>query len=181
MKKKTYILGDGLKLGNQILRKKEYEELNKLGTLDIYNPWMNEEINDKTKEPTAEEIFRQDTERILEAEIIVADADNDSVGSSVEIGQIWGVNYMLDRLEDALLNSNSDEEFGKAVRGIMREIPKKQLFWQCTDVRNVPGLTETGLRRSYSLNQYLYGCLLATGGEERKFEDILEELKQLDK
>jgi nucleoside 2-deoxyribosyltransferase len=183
--KKAYILGDGLKLGNQMLRKVEYDTLNALGTLDIYNPWMNKDINDKTKKPTAENIFKQDTDRIMEAEIIVADVDNDSVGSSVEIGQIWGVNHVLNKLKDIFelsaretAKEDSDAFIADGVMKLLEEIPTKKVLWQCTDIRNVPGSNETGLRRSYSINQYLYGCLLSMTDEVRTFDEIVETIKE---
>lgn len=174
--KKAYLLGDGLKKGNQILRNMERTALNELGTLEPYNPWDQKDINDKRNNPTAEAIFKKDTEAILQSEIIVADADNDSVGSTCEIGQIWGLNYMHKRIKEIMDSTKDDSELRDKLEALLEEVPYKEVYWQCTDVRNVD-TTESGLRRSYSLNQYLYGCLLDLAGEDKTFEEILEILK----
>lgn len=183
-KKKTYILGDGLKLGNKMLRMWEYKKLKELDSLDIYNPWLQEDINDKTKNPTAEAIFDKDTNAILESEVIVADVDNDSVGSVCEIGIIWGINYMLNQLHDILnrasdfeLETDRNKKIREELEALLKRIPYKHVYWHCSDIRNVPGATETGLRRSYSLNQYLYGCLLDMAGDAKTFDQILQELR----
>lgn len=175
--KKGYLLGDGLKKGNQMLRKLEKEQIAALGTVELFSPWEQKDINDKRNNPTAEMIFAKDTEAILKSEIIVADADNDSVGSTTEIGMIWGLNHLLNKLEEAKEQTTNEIDFADAVSDIMREIPKKKLYWHNSDIRNVE-TTESGLRRSFSLNQFLYGCLLDVSGEEKTFEDILKELSE---
>src|SRR5699024_12719460 len=43
------------------------------------------------------------------------------------------------------------------------------VYWHNSDIRNVEGIKEEGLRRSYSLNQYLHGCLLDMSGEHKFF------------
>jgi nucleoside 2-deoxyribosyltransferase len=176
-KKPAYLLGDGLKRGNQMLRAIERDRLNKLGTMDLFNPWDQKDINDKSKNPTAEMIFEKDTNAILKSEIIVADADNDSVGSTCEIGLIWGVNHILNKLWEIDKESTSDREFTLRVQALMAEIPVKQVYWQTNDVRHTQ-IEERGMRRSFSINQYLYGCLLDLAGPERTFDEIIEKLQK---
>ncbi|MGM0846869.1 MAG: hypothetical protein ACQEUT_18075 [Bacillota bacterium] len=177
VKVKGYLLGDGLKKGNQMLRKMEKDAINKLGTIELFNPW-DQPINDKSKAPTAEMIFSTDTKAILDSEIIVCDADNNSVGSTTEIGQIWGLNFMLGKLHEILLSSESDKEVADNLEALLQEIPMKKLYWQHTDIRHTD-IKESGMRRSHSINQYLYGCLLDVAGDVMDFEDILEELKKV--
>jgi nucleoside 2-deoxyribosyltransferase len=177
---KVYLAGDGLKRGNQILRNMERDAINQIEGIELFNPWDDKEINDKSKNPQAEQIFAKDTKAILDAEIIVIDADNDSVGTTCEIGQIWGVNYMLHRVHQIVNESESNDELAEKVHNLLEEIPVKRVYWQNTDIRYVKDadIYEKGLRRSYSLNQYLYGCLLDLAGEDMTFEEILEELKR---
>jgi nucleoside 2-deoxyribosyltransferase len=192
--KKAYLAGDGLKRGNQILRGMERDALNGLGTLDLFNPWDQKDINDKSKNPTAEMIFAKDTAAMLEAEVIVVDVDNNSVGTTAEMGQMWGVNYMLERIEkvfhtatemtlekygnhwgeEALAYQNQSIVLG--LHAIRLNIPKKEIHWQTTDVRDTD-IPEAGHRRSHSINQYLYGMMLDMAGEPKKFDEILEALK----
>jgi nucleoside 2-deoxyribosyltransferase len=95
---KAYLAGDMLKRGSQLLRSCERVDIEKLGTVALFNPMDNKEINDKATNPTAEKIFAKDTEAILESEIIIAEVDNNNVGTTSEMGQIWGINYMLKRI-----------------------------------------------------------------------------------
>jgi nucleoside 2-deoxyribosyltransferase len=180
---KAYLAGDGLKRGNQLLRSIERDALNGLGTLELFNPWDQADINDKSKNPTAEMIFAKDTAALLEAEVIVVDVDNNSVGTTSEMGQMWGINYMLDRLAMIVQLANmewNEDDFNHAVaqgvKALLNEIPHKEVHWQTTDVRDTD-IPEAGHRRSHSINQYLYGMMLDMAGEPKKFDDILEELK----
>lgn len=175
---RVYLAGDMLKRGSQLLREQERSRLAQVPGIHVHNPADDKEINDKSRTPRAEEIFRKDTEAILESDVVIFDADDDSVGTTTEIGQVWGVNYMHRRLTEALINSDgTDADFGKRVRKLLQEIPYKEVYWQCTDIRNVPNAEERGLRRSYSLNQYLYGCLLDMAGMDSTFDEIVEELE----
>ncbi|WP_077297432.1 nucleoside 2-deoxyribosyltransferase [Virgibacillus pantothenticus] len=176
-KTRVYLAGDMLKRGSQLLREQERNRLAQIPGISVHNPADDEEINDKSRSPRAEDIFRKDTEAILESDVVIFDADDDSVGTTTEIGQVWGVNYMHRRLTAALINSDgTDADFGKRVRELLQEIPFKETYWQCTDIRNVPNVDERGLRRSYSLNQYLYGCLLDLAGDSSTFDEIVVEL-----
>jgi hypothetical protein len=178
----SYLLGDGLKKGNQLLRHQERAILKEaLPEFDVFNPWE-QKINDKSTNPTAELIFKTDTDAILKAEVIIADCDNDSVGSTTEIGQIWVLNYFHDKLTCILNNvadeGQSNDELLLSIRLLLEEVPKKKVFWQTTDIRHTQA-AEKGCRRSFSINQYLYGCLLDVSGEEKTFEEIVEELKKI--
>lgn len=177
--KVAYLAGDGLKKGNQILRNIERDKINELGTVELYNPWDQADINNKSNNPTAEMIFNKDTNAILKSQVIIADADNNSVGTTAEMGQIWGINYMINRLNEIIESATDPYEVSIMVSQLLDEIPYKEVLWQTTDVRDTD-IPEAGHRRSHSMNQYLYGLMLSLGGEAKPFEDILEEIKQLD-
>lgn len=174
--KKVYIAGDGLKKGNQILRGMERDAINELGTVALYNPWDQKDINDKSKAPTAEAIFKKDTDAILKSNIIVVDVDNNSVGTTAEMGQVWGINFMLLKLQEIVVNANTSDDILEGLVNLINEIPFKQVHWQTTDVRDTD-IPESGHRRSHSLNQYLYGMMLDMAGEAKSFDEILGELK----
>lgn len=182
----AYLLGDGLKKGNQMLRKQERDAIHEIGKYDLFNPWE-QPINDKSKSPTAEMIFVADTEAILKSEVIVADCDNDSVGSTTEIGMIWGLNYMIEELEKIVISTYMagavpfpqeviHQSIGEQVEKLLERIPKKKVYWHTSDIRHTQ-IPEKGLRRSFSMNQFLYGCLLDVSGEEKTFDEILKELE----
>lgn len=175
----AYLAGDGLKKGNQILRNMERTAINELGKVELYNPWDQEDINNKQNNPTAEMIVKKDTDAILKSEIIIADVDNNSVGTTTEMGQIWGLNYMIKRLQTIIAESATQEEISNKLNELLIEIPYKEVLWQTTDVRDTD-IPEAGHRRSHSMNQYLYGLMLSLGGEAKSFDEIINELKQLD-
>lgn len=175
---KVYIAGDMLKQGNQMLRKLEKEKLESAG-LKVHNPMDDEEINDKKKDPKAEDIFRKDTQAIIESETIIFDADDNNVGTTTEVGQVWGINFMLGEINKAIDESDgSYEDIGKKIMKILGRIPLKDVYWHNSDIRNVEGIKEEGLRRSYSLNQYLHGCLLDMSGEHKFFDEIVDILSE---
>lgn len=177
--KVAYLAGDGLKKGNQILRNMERTAINELGKVELYNPWDQEDINNKKNNPTAEMIVKKDTDAILRSEIIIADVDNNSVGTTTEMGQIWGLNYMIERLQTIIEEATDSNEIAIKVKELLVEIPYKEVLWQTTDVRDT-NIPEAGHRRSHSINQYLYGLMLSLGGEAKTFNEIINELKLLD-
>ncbi|MEX3713439.1 nucleoside 2-deoxyribosyltransferase [Cytobacillus horneckiae] len=177
--KVAYLAGDGLKKGNQILRNMERTAINELGKVELYNPWDQEDINNKQNNPTAEMIVKKDTDAILCSEIIIADVDNNSVGTTTEMGQIWGLNYMVERLQTIIEEATDSNEIAIKVKELLVEIPYKEVLWQTTDVRDT-NIPEAGHRRSHSINQYLYGLMLSLGGEAKTFNEIINELKLLD-
>ncbi|MED1088317.1 nucleoside 2-deoxyribosyltransferase [Bacillus proteolyticus] len=178
---KVYIAGDMLKKGSQLLRAEERKALEDIDGISVFNPADQKDINDKTKNPTAEAIFAKDTTAILESNIIIFDADNDSVGTTTEVGQVWGINYMRKRLVGILDNAANEglcaDEVLYNIRNLLEEIPYKNVHWHNSDIRNVKRASETGLRRSFSLNQYLHGCLLDMDGEDKSFGEIVDLLK----
>lgn len=185
--KQAYLAGDGLKKGNQLLRGMERDAINALGTVELFNPWDQKDINDKTKNPTAEMIHEKDFNALLYSEYIVADIANDSVGTSVEMGEMNGVNYMITRLKEIVRQANQNEihldDFNHAVaqgvKTLLNEIPQKKVLWHTSDVRDASSAPEMSYRRSHSYNQYLIGTMLMLAGEPMTFDSIIDKLKQV--
>lgn len=187
--KKLYLAGDMLNKGSQLLRTMEREELEKLSGYQVFNPMDDKEINDKQKavqEGLAERIFAKDTKAILESEVIVADISQ-TLGTSIEMGQIAGYNYFIDRLTEIIAKAEDDNgteeginrDIADEVRKLLKEIPRKTVYWKTEDIRD-HDMPEVGIRRSHSYNAYLIGCLLHISGEPKTFEQILKELKKHD-
>lgn len=98
-------------------------------------------------------IFDKDTEAILRSEIIIADADNNSVGTTAEMGQVWGINYIFKRIGHILETAENAYELRILLAQLAGEIPYKEVHWQITDI------PESGHRCSHSINQYLHGLM----------------------
>src|SRR5690625_1724886 len=103
-KRNTYLGGNMTNEGAKLLRQMEREKLSSLPNIELYNPSDNEDINDKTREPQAEDIFGQDTKALLDADTVIFDATG-STGTTTEIGQVWGLNYLIVRLNRILERS----------------------------------------------------------------------------
>jgi nucleoside 2-deoxyribosyltransferase len=187
MRKKVYLAGDGLKKGNQLLRGIERDAIRALGNVDLTYVWENKDINDKSKSPTAEDIQANDFSAMLHSDIIIADVDNNSVGTSVEMGEMNGVNYMLKALHEIISTASdyaeTEEDFNRDVvfeiKSLLSVIPVKTVYWQTSDIRDGATEAETSFRRSHSYNQYLIGTMLMLSGREpMQFEEIIEELRK---
>lgn len=177
-KEKIYIMGDMLKKGNQLLRNQESKAILDLG-YHIYSPLCDKEINDKqaqtveTNNKLAERIVTKDMEAILESDIIVADVDNDNVGTSVEIGAVMQHNWWYDKLYEAL----HDEKGLDKIKSLLDKYPKKKVYCHCSDIRHTD-IPEVGMRRSYSINQFLHGACLRISDGITVFDDVIKQLEE---
>ena len=190
--KTIYLAGDMLKKGSILLREQEAKELRELGH-KIYSPIEDKSINDKTNQTEesnnglAERIVRNDTRGILNSDVIVIEPHENALGTMVELGQIKGYKDCARELKsilDRIVKSECDDS--QAVNRLAMELHflikkyDKKVYPHLEDIRrtNIP---ETGDRRSWSINQYVYGvCLDLTEGKGLyEWEEILEELKEV--
>lgn len=166
--KKVYI-GGGMFTDKEIdARLKDEEFMRKiLPDAEIYDPINNKEINDKTKKPTAKDIFLQDTKKVIESDIITADLDDNDEGLAMELGIAYGIKYMIDIMKSC--NSKSD------IIDKLRFIPRKTVIATMNDIRqDTKG--EEGIHKSYGKNQYVVGGVQEMGKIVRHREDINKEL-----
>lgn len=148
--------GDMLSLANQHMHNRENQQLRDLG-YQVYSPQDDKTINDKQNQSVgsnnslAEKIFDRDTQGMQKADIIIFEVSNDNVGTTCEIGQ-W--------VQQECIQPTS-----------------KKYYFHSYDVRrtNIP---EIGDRRSWSINQYLYGAILSLNPKGiMNWQDILNLLK----
>lgn len=183
MDKKVYIAGDMLKVGSQMLRAKERDDIAALG-YDFYNPTDNKEVNDKANldnnDGLAEKIVKADTDGIKESDIIVIEPTNDACGTMVELGQIKGMKDMAKDILLAMRPCNGDStEILAEIAKLCVDMIEKKVYPHYEDIRRFKGCTESEDRRAWSVNQYVYGvCLdLSDGKGFYEWEEILEELE----
>lgn len=148
--------GDMLSLANQAKHAEENRQLRDLG-FQVYSPQDDKAINDKANQTVesnnslAEKIFDRDTRGMEQADIIIFEVSNNNVGTTTEIGQ-WA---MQERIKPT----------------------GKRYYFHSYDIRrtNIP---EVGDRRSWSINQYLYGAILSLNSSGiMSWEDIIKELR----
>ena len=191
MKKTVYCAGDMLKKGSILLREQEARDLRNIGC-KVYSPIEDKSINDKSNQTEdsnnnlAERIVRNDTRGILESDIIVIEPHENALGTMVELGQIKGYKDCARELENIIervvkLKGNDSQAVNRLSIELHLLIKKldKKVYPHLEDIRrtNIP---ECGDRRSWSINQYVYGvCLDLTDGKGfYEWDEILEELKK---
>ncbi|MDD7465458.1 MAG: nucleoside 2-deoxyribosyltransferase [Actinomycetaceae bacterium] len=154
----VYIAGDIMSTGSQHELSVIEDVVKDLG-LEYYSPIKNKGINDKknvtVKENNAlaERILREDTERLKRADLVIFNVKEFAIGTLVELGQV---------LE------------------MMEHDPAKRCVFLYDDIRRTT-LPEIGDRRSWSINQYLYGAVLKMSGgrgfvEPNELRGVLEEI-----
>ena len=155
-----YLLGDMLKTGSIIMKEREVKILRDKG-FNVYSAIEQKDINDKANQTVesnnglAERIIAKDSKAIRESDIIIGEVDNNNVGSCVEIGQIVEFNWWHDNIRNILM---SEDPIGNLEK-FLEKYPKKECYFQSYDIRRIT-IPEIGDRRSYSINQYLYGAIL---------------------
>lgn len=148
--------GDMLSLANQAKHAEENRQLRDLG-YQVYSPQDDKTINDKTNQTVesnnslAEKIFDRDTKGMEQADIIIFEVSNNNVGTTAEIGQ-WA---MQERVKPT----------------------GKRYYFHSYDIRRT-SIPEVGDRRSWSINQYLYGAILSLNPKGiMEWPDIIKELR----
>ena len=183
-----YLGGDIMGFGSNLARQYEYDKFNELNLdVDVYSPVMNKSINDKnsvTEEENnhlAEKITEADIERLWKSDFVVMCPEQSAIGSLCETGCLFGWKWMAEKLLEIYsneLNETKDRKIAlSCVLDEIKRIASKENYFHYFDIRNTQ-LNEKGWRRSFSINQLLYGMILYTAknGDIETFDDIMEHL-----
>ena len=183
-----YLGGDIMTHGSNLARQYEYDKFIEAEIpVDIYSPVMNKSINDKssmTEEENnhlAEKIVEADVERLWNSDFTVLSTEQSAIGTMCEMGILYGWKYMADKLLDIFYDENLSEE--EARHKVMEEIIRiadKKNYAHYFDIRT-NHLNEKDWRRSFSINQFLYGIILAAtadGQLHNHFDEIIPILKE---
>lgn len=186
----TYIAGDIMTRGSQLQRAEERDKLEAAG-ISVYNPQDNKSINDKQnaiQEGLAERIVREDMERLFSATDIVIEPQPYAQGTLVELGIIYGMKALAAELKRQRDNVWADESLDYDIvqsvvddvsDAIIGDILSKKVYPHNSDRRrtNIP---EVGDRRSFSVNQFVLGVIIAlTDGKGfYDFDEAVELIKK---
>ena len=193
-----YVGGDIMTHGSQLARQEECDKMNAAGLqVTYYSPAQNKSINDKsnmTEEQNnclAEKITAADIERLWNSDFAVMCTEQSAIGTMCELGCLFGWKYMADRLLDicgevGTLSEVATSEKKQAELGVrlveeIARIYNKNIFAHYFDIRT-NHLNEKDWRRSFSINQLLYGMILECTKDHKlheNFDSVLEELKKL--
>ena len=185
-----YVGGDIMTHGSQLARQEECDKMDAAGLqVTYYSPAQNKSINDKsnmTEEQNnclAEKITTADIERLWNSDFAVMCTEQSAIGTMCELGCLFGWKYMADRLLE-ICNStdfSDNDQFAEAIEEEIQRIANKNIFAHYFDIRT-NHLNEKDWRRSFSINQLLYGMILYCTKDNKlheNFDSVLEELKKL--
>ena len=193
-----YVGGDIMTHGSQLARQEECDKMDAAGLqVTYYSPAQNKSINDKsnmTEEQNnclAEKITAADIERLWNSDFAVMCTEQSAIGTMCELGCLFGWKYMADRLLDicgevGTLSEVATSEKKQAELGVrlveeIARIYNKNIFAHYFDIRT-NHLNEKDWRRSFSINQLLYGMILECTKDHKlheNFDSVLEVLKML--
>ena len=167
----------------------EAEQLRSTGAT-LHVPHEDASINDKAnavQEGLAERIVANDTKGIIDSDVIVIDAHENGKGTLVELGQIKGMRDMAKMVSDvisenySMFDDDCDENTVRAIEELVEEVVNKKVFAHNTDIRRANSHPQSGDRREYGPNQYVYGTVLdiTDGKGFFDWDEIIEEVKEL--
>lgn len=193
-----YVGGDIMTHGSQLARQEECDKMDAAGlNVQYYSPAQNKSINDKsnmTEEQNnclAEKITAADIERLWNSDFAVMCTEQSAIGTMCELGCLFGWKYMADRLldicgqvgtvDEIAFSDEKQAEMGVRLLEEIGRIYNKNIFAHYFDIRT-NHLNEKDWRRSFSINQLLYGMILECTRDHKlheNFDSVLEELKKL--
>jgi nucleoside 2-deoxyribosyltransferase len=184
-----YLGGDIMTYGSNLARQEEYDKFKAVGIPgEVYSPVQNKSINDKsnmTEEENnhlAEKICEADIERLWNSDYTVLCPEQSAIGTMCEMGVIYGWKYMASQLlkiYNSFPYADADVVLDMIIDQI-KKIAEKQNYAHYFDIRT-NHLNEKDWRRSFSINQMLYGMILAAtadGTLHNSFDEILPILKE---
>ena len=199
-----YLGGDIMTHGSNLARQEEYDKFKAAGIPgEVYSPVQNKSINDKssmTEEENnhlAEKICEADIERLWNSDYTVLCPEQSAIGTMCEMGVLYGWKYMADKLldlEEAFIEEHRqefdegnkehclelvNEMHNKVWEEIYRILTKKN-YAHYFDIRT-NHLNEKDWRRSFSINQMLYGMILYATADHtlhNSFDEILPILQK---
>ena len=178
-----YLAGDMLSEGARMRRAWEADKLRSAGA-NLHVPHEDKSINDKAnavQEGLAERIVANDTQGIIDSDVIVIDAHENGKGTLVELGQIKGMRDMAEII-DFIVRLEEDPE--TAIIAVKYEVGKfldKKVYAHNTDIRRANTQQQAGDRREYGPNQYVYGTVLELTNNHGFYDwdEIIEEVKEM--
>lgn len=186
-----YLGGDIMTHGSNLARQEEYDKF-KAAEIpgEVYSPVQNKSINDKsnmTEEENnhlAEKICEADIERLWNSDYTVLCPEQSAIGTMCEMGVLYGWKYMADKLMETV-KYGIEQEYPQevildALVDIIKDIQSKKNYAHYFDIRT-NHLNEKDWRRSFSINQMLYGMILYATADHtlhNSFDEILPILQE---
>jgi hypothetical protein len=197
-----YLGGDIMTHGSNLARQEEYDKFKEAHIPgEVYSPVQNKSINDKsnmTEEENnhlAEKIVAADVERLWNSDYTVLCTEQSAIGTMCEMGILYGWKYMNRKIREEIWNWIEKNKIESPHTGLKTEdkaalfdiiyktlnkISNQKNYAHYFDIRT-NHLNEKDWRRSFSINQFLYGIILAAtadGTLHNSFDEILPLLQK---
>ena len=179
-----YLGGDIMTHGSNLARQEEYDKFKEANIPgEVYSPVQNKSINDKsnmTEEENnhlAEKICEADIERLWNSDYTVLCPEQSAIGTMCEMGVLYGWKYMANQLlkiYNSFPYADADVVLDMIIDQI-KKIAEKQNYAHYFDIRT-NHLNEKDWRRSFSINQMLYGMILYATADHtlhNSFDEII--------
>lgn len=174
-----YVGGGIMTRGEQLARQEECDKMeNARLNVNYYSPALNKSINDKsnmTEEENnhlAEKIVDADVSKLWESDFTVMCPEQSAIGTMCEVGILYGWKYLCDKIIP-LYKENPDLAYNE-----LKRIENKVNFFHYSDIRT-NHLNEKDWRRSFSINQFLYGIILYASKDNKlndNFDEVISKL-----
>lgn len=195
-----YLGGGIMTHGENLARQEEYDKFKEANIPGkVYSPVMNKSINDKsnmTEEENnhlAEKIVAADIERLWNSDYTVMCPEQSAIGTMCEMAVLYGWKYMTTELISIFdstiqkLNKGIMELTEEEAKNLLCELyrtisqqDRKQNYAHYFDIRT-NHLNEKDWRRSFSINQMLYGMILEATEDHmlhNSFDEIIPILQK---
>jgi len=197
-----YLGGDIMTRGSNLARQEEYDKFQKAGIPgEVYSPVQNKSINDKsnmTEEENnclAEKIVAADVERLWNSNYTVLCTEQSAIGTMCEMGILYGWKYMNHKMREQIWDWISKNKLNNKDNSLtiedkaalfdilyqtLNKISNQNNYAHYFDIRT-NHLNEKDWRRSFSINQFLYGIILAAtadGTLHNSFDEIIPLLQK---
>lgn len=146
--------------------------------IDWYNP-IEAPCNDKSKLPTAEDIFLGDTKEILSSSYIIADLSNNDPGVMMELGIAWGLQYAYHTISEILAREKVHLRTEAWYDLFERGIKPRDVHAVLSDIRIGTAHNYKGIYIPMSFNQFVIGGIEDMGGSiHSSFDEAVENLRK---
>lgn len=183
--KKKHLYHAGRIFSEATFRQREFEnkclEIVLNDEVTKFSPLFDNPANEKDNPdelPTAQDIFQGDTDEVIKSDMIYAELDGEDPGVIAELGIAWGINYMLDRLTNIVMDNHSEEAITKEVFKLLEVVPHKKVYATISDIRTELAGMYTKETVPVGFNQYVIGMVNQMGDIAYSFKDTLSQISQ---
>ena len=186
-----YLGGGIMTRGENLARQEEYDKIMAAGIAGTtYSPIANKSINDKanmTEEENnhlAEKIVEADVDRLWNSDYTVMCPEQSALGTMCEMGILYAWKYMAEKITQTYKHGVEEgydyETILDAIMDVIKDNLARKNYAHYFDIRT-NHLNEKDWRRSFAINQFIYGVILYATADHtlhNSFDEIIPILQR---